>query len=111
MSGGKSSTPAAEVVITSARVVTADGRTAAEIDRVDIGGGTQTVTVDGTAEERVHPASSTFHVRLIAPDRMLSDELREAADFDAAVELGRAYAAKLVEHAGRVAELADDLKV
>lgn len=101
----------AEVVITSARVDTASGRAAAQIDLVEIGGGTQTVTVDGSPEERVHPSSRTYHVRLLSPDRMLSDELRTAEDYDAAVSLAQQYAGRLAEHADRVAELAEDLKV
>lgn len=101
----------AEVVITSARVDTADGRTAAVIDMVQVGGGTQTVTVDGTPEDRVHDLTRVFHVRFLSPDRMIPDDLRTADTFDDAVELGRKYAAKLAEHGERIASLADDLKV
>lgn len=102
---------ASSVVITSARVDCADGRTAATIDLVEVGGGSQTVTVDGVPEERIHPLHQAFHVRLISPDRMLPDELREVADYDAAVALGQAYAAKLAAHAEALASLATDLKV
>ncbi len=101
--------PTAEV--TSARVVTAAGRPAATIDLVDVGGGTQVVTVDGAPEERIHPSSQVYHVRLLSPDRMLPDALREAATYGEAVELGTAYALKLDEHAERIAGLAADLKV
>lgn len=99
------------VEVTSARIRAADGRLAATIDRVEVGGGSQTVTVDGTPEERVHPRSVVFHVRLISPDRMLPDELREIADYGAACDLAVRYSALLDEHAARVANLADDLKV
>ncbi len=100
-----------EVVITGAQVRAGDGRLAATINLVEIGGGTQTVTVDGSPEERTHPASQAFHVRFISPDRMLPDELREADDYEAAVKLGKAYAVKLVKHAEQLDALADDLKV
>jgi hypothetical protein len=99
------------VEITAARVVTGDGQAAATIELVGVGGGSQTVTVDGVAEERTHPSSTLFHVRLLSPDRMIPDELRDVASYDEAVELAEAYAAKLAEHAGRIAELAEDLKV
>lgn len=102
---------ASEVVITGAEVRTGDGRLAASIDAVQIGGGTQTVTVDGVPEERVHPVSRAFHVRLLAPDRMIPDELRQVDTYQEAIEVGLKYAAKLAEHADRLAELAQDLKV
>src|SRR5689334_18016267 len=97
--------------ICTARVLASDGTLAATIARVDIGGGTQLVTVDGVAETRTHPSWTVWHVRLISPTRMMPDELREEQDYDAAVKLAEAYAAKLDEHAERIAELADDLKV
>ena len=99
------------VIITAARVDTADGRTAATIDLVEIGGGEQVVTVDGTAEMRVHPSSRVYHVRLLSPDRMVPDQLREAATYEEACALGCKYAAKMAEHAARVDELAADLAV
>lgn len=100
-----------EVVITGAEVRTGDGRLAASIDAVAIGGGSQTVTVDGVPEQRIHPVRHVFHVRLIAPDRMLSDDLREAGTYEDAVKIGVAYAGKLAEHADRLAALSDDLRV
>jgi hypothetical protein len=99
-----------EIVITAADI-RVDGRVAATVDAVDVGGGSQTVTVDGVPEERIHPKSRVFHVRFISPDRMLPDELREVDDYDLAVKLGVAYAEKLSEHADRLASLAQDLKV
>lgn len=99
------------VVITSARVDRPDGRPAAVIEWVPVGGGTQVVTVDGTAEERVHPSSSVFHVRFLSPDKMIPDELRDAATYEEAVALGVKYASKLAEHAAQVDALAADLKV
>lgn len=99
------------VVITSARVDSPDGRVAATIEWVPVGGGTQVVTVDGVAEERVHPSSRLYHVRFVSPDRMVPDELRPVDSYDEACALAVKYAAKLVEHARRVDELAEDLKV
>jgi len=99
------------VLITAAQVYSGAGVLAATIDQVDVGGGSQTVTVDGVPEERIHPASRVFHVRLLSPDRFIPDQLREAASYEAAVDLAVAYARKLDEHAGRVAELARDLEV
>ena len=102
---------AAVTTITAARVDTADGREAALITLVDVGGGEQVVTVDGAPEVRVHPSSRVYHVRLLSPDRMLPDQLREAPSFEDACALGEAYAGRLAEHAARVDDLAADLKV
>jgi hypothetical protein len=99
------------VTITTARVDTADGREAATITMVDVGGGEQVVTVDGTQEVRVHGSSRVYHVRMVSPDRMVPDQLREASSYEAACKLGVAYAVKLAEHAARADELAADLKV
>lgn len=99
------------VTITSARIDSVGGRTAATVEWVPVGGGSQTVTVDGVAEERVHPSSTVYHVRFLSPDRMVPDELRAVDSYEEAVKLGCAYAAKLDEHARRVDELAGDLKV
>jgi hypothetical protein len=104
-------TPKATVVITGAQVLAGDGRLAATIDVVEVGGGSQVVTVDGVPEERVHPLSRVYHVRFQSPDRVIPDELREVPSYDDAVGLGVAYAAKLDEHADRISALADDLKV
>jgi hypothetical protein len=98
-------------IVTSARVESAHGRVAATIDLVEVGGGSQTVTVDGTPEERIHPTRQIHHVRLLSPDRMIPDELREAGTYGEAVELAERYAALLDAHADRIAGLADDLKV
>src|SRR5258708_37542781 len=99
------------VVITSARVDTADGQPAARIDLVEIGGGEQVVTVDGTAEVRTHPFSQVYQVRLLSPDKFVPGVLREAATYEEACALGCKYAAKMAEHAARVDELAADLAV
>lgn len=100
-----------QVLISSAQVFAPDGRLAATVDRVPVGGGTQVVTVDGVAEERVHPLREVFHVRCLSPDRMVPDTLRETDTYDDAVKLALAYARKLAEHADRIAALAEDLKV
>jgi hypothetical protein len=53
-----------------------------------------------------------FHVRLLSPDRMIPDELRQVPTFDEAVSLGTGVRRdRLDEHAQRIAELAEDLKV
>ena len=99
------------VVITAARVDSPDGRVAATIERVGVGGGTQVVTVDGVAEERTHPSSTVHHVRFISPDRMIPDEMRAVDSYEEACELAEKYAVKLDEHAARVDALAADLRV
>lgn len=96
----------------SARVTTDDGQIVATIDLVDVGGGVQTVydPQSGTPQECVHPQSTVYHVRLLSPDRMLADELREVATYEEATELGQRYADKVAANAGRLAEIAQDLK-
>lgn len=101
----------ADVLITAAEIRLPDGRVAATIEAVGIGGGVQTVTVDGIPEDRVHEVRRAFHVRFVSPNRMLPDELREVDDWDEAVKLAGSYAAKLDAHAEKLASLADDLKV
>jgi hypothetical protein len=100
-----------EVMITQARVSLDDGLAVALIEAVTIGGGTQVVTVDGVPEERQHPIFHRFHVRLLAPDRMVPDALHEAETFEEAVALASKYADKRAEHAARIEELASDLQV
>jgi len=100
-----------KVVITACRVDTAEGVAAARIDLVEVGGGSQMRMVDGAEEETVHPRSTVFHVRLLSPDPMLPDVLREADTYDEACQLAVSYAGRLAEHAGRIAELAKDLQV
>ncbi len=100
-----------EIVITAAQVATAAGSAAATIERVPIGGGVQTVNIDGVLEDRIHPASTVYHVRFVSPDKMVPDELRAVASYDEACALAVKYAAKLDEHSRRVNELVADLKV
>lgn len=100
-----------KAIITSARVDAANGAVAATIDLVPIGGGRQTVSVDGVPEDRIHPTSTAYHVRFISPDRMVSDEVRTVGSYEEACKLAEKYAAKLAEHAQRIDELAADLKV
>ena len=95
--------------IMSAQVSCDDGRLAASVDLVDIGGGEQVVMVDGTPEVRVHPAATVYHLRLISPDRMLPDQLHEMDTYLDAVTLGEQYAGKLTAHADELARLAEDL--
>jgi hypothetical protein len=100
-----------EVIITEARIETADGKPAAVIALVEVGGGEQVVTVDGVKETRVHPRSRVHHVRLLSPDKFVPDQLREVASYEDACALGLKYAAKMAEHAARVDALAADLEV
>jgi hypothetical protein len=102
---------APNVEIMTARVLAADGTVAAWVERVEVGGGSQTVTVDGVPEERVHPKSTMYHVRLLSPDRMIPDQLRDAQYYETAIGVGQAYAKKLDEHNERIGSLAEDLKV
>lgn len=99
------------VVITGTRVDLADGTTVALIEAVTIGGGQQTVTVDGVPEDRQHPTYYRFHCRLLSPDRMIADQLHETQTYEEAVDIGLAYAAKRAKHAQQLAELAEGLKV
>lgn len=99
-----------DLQIMTSRVVV-DDQPVAQIERILMGGGTQTVTVDGVPEERVHPMFERFHVRLLSPDRMIPDELRELDTYEEACELALLYAGKRVEHAAAVADLAAGLKV
>ena len=52
-----------------------------------------------------------FHVRLVSPDRMVSDQLREVDSYEQAVKLGETYAERLDDNAQRLADLAADLQV
>lgn len=99
-----------QAVVTGIRIELGDGTVVALIEAVTIGGGTQTVTVDGVAEERQHPTFHRYHCRLLSPDRMIPDELRDAETYEDAVEMGLAYAARRVKHAQQVADLAADLR-
>src|SRR5512135_1594822 len=96
-------------VITSARVDWADGKPAATITYVPTGGGSQVRTVDGQPEETAHASGEVFHVRLLSPDPMLPDGLKDAASYEEAVQVAEAYAAKLAARADDLAALAADL--
>lgn len=100
-----------ELHIMIAHVTVNDGPPLATVERVKIGGGTQTVTVDGVPEDRVHESFYLYHVRLISPDRMIPDQLIETESYDEAVEAALKYGDKRVEHAARVEALAADLKI
>lgn len=99
-----------QVVVTSARIDLPDGTAVAVVEAVTIGGGVQVVTVDGVPEERQHPTLHRFHCRLLSPDRMIPDQLIETETYDEAVEVGLRFAAKRVEHARQIADLAATLK-
>jgi hypothetical protein len=94
------------VTITAARVDTGEGRAAAMLALIQVGGGTQVVTVDGTPEDREHPASQTWHVRLLSLDPMLPDRLETADSYEAAVEVATGYAVKLGAVVAQAAALA-----
>lgn len=98
------------VVITATRVDLADGTTVALVEAVTIGGGSQTVTVDGVPEERQHPTFHRYHCRLLSPDRMIADQLVETERYEEAVDVGLAYAAKRAKHAEQLAELTEALR-
>lgn len=100
-----------DVTIMTAQVDGPDGSPVALIERAKIGGGTQVVTVDGVPEERVHPVFWRYHVRFLSPDRMIPDELRETETYDEAVDLALRFAAKRLEHAAAVDDLARALKM
>jgi len=89
------------IVSTAARVTLPDGRLAATIDEVPVGGGTQVKTVDGEKVETVHDSSKVYHLRLISLDRSVPDELREFSDYDEAVAAGVAYADRLEQSAAQ----------
>ena len=100
-----------EVQITTACVLSPEGQPWVQIERVRIGGGIQTVTVDGVAEDRQHPTLHRWHVRLLSPDRMIPDELRDVETYDEACELALKYATKREEHAAQINDLAAALKI
>jgi len=91
----------------TASVLAEDGTPLANIERVRIGGGIRVIE----GEEHIHPEFERFHVRLLSPDRMIPDQLHDVETYEDAVALAERYAAKRVEHAGRLADLAEDLKV
>lgn len=98
------------LIITSARIDGPDGTPACLIERIGVGGGTRTRMVDGTPEDTTDPVSVVYHVRFISPSRMIADELREAADLDAAVELGCRYVDRVAANTQQLADIAADLK-
>lgn len=102
----------ANVIVTGARVDLDDGTTVAQIDAVTIGGGLRLIgQLHGVDVEEPDPVSHRFHCRLLSPDRMIPDQLRETNTYDEAVELALRYAELRTTHAEHVAQLADDLKI
>lgn len=95
------------VLVMTAQVQAPDGTPVALIERVTIGGGIRMVE----GEPQQHPTFERFHVRLLSPDRMIPDQLREVETYDEACELAEKYAAKREEHAAQVDALAETLKV
>jgi pantoate kinase len=93
-------------VITSAVTTDSTGTVVAELDRITIGGGVRTVTVDGIAEDRTYDVTTVYHVRLLSQaGRQIPDELVEAATYDDAVALAEAFATKCDENADKIAAL------
>jgi hypothetical protein len=100
------------VVVTAASVYTDDGTEVARIEAVTIGGGHRIVgQLHGQDVTEPDPVFHRFHVRLLSPDRMIPDELREAETYDEAVAVAEKYAGLRAEHADRIASLASDLRV
>ncbi len=99
------------VVITTARVELADGTPVALIEAVTIGGGVQVVTVDGVPEDRQHPTLFRHHCRLLSPDRMIPDQLLDVETYEEAVKIGLQYAARRVDHARQLGDLAASLRM
>ena len=91
-------------IVTAARIDGPNGP-AATISLTPVGGGTQVVMVDGTPEDRVHPASEVYNVTLHTPDPMLPDEVRTADSYKEAVALGEEWAKRLAKHAEDMADL------
>ncbi len=106
-----SDSPGPRVTITGARIDLADGTTVAQVEAVTIGGGIQVVTVDGVPEERQHPTLHRFHCRLLSPDRMIPDQLFDVETYEEAVDVGLQYAARRVEHAQQLGDLAASLRM
>ena len=84
-----------------------DDVTVATIERVLVGGGIRVIE----GEEHVHPSFERFHVRLLSPDRMISDQLHDVETYDDAVELAERYRHKRAEHSAQLADLAEALKL
>ena len=102
----------ARVLITEARVQLDDGTEVARIEAVTIGGGNRIVgQIHGRDVEEPDPVFRRYHAWLLSPDRMIPDQLREAETYDEAVAIGMRYADLRVEHADKVAGLADALRI
>ena len=98
---------APRVQIMVAYVVDDDSVPLARIERVTIGGGIRVVE----GEPQQHPTFERFHVHMLSPDRMIPDQLLDAETYDEAVDLAVAYGGKRIQHAAKVAELAESLRV
>ena len=97
--------PTVQVMV--AHIVDDAGAQLAHVERITIGGGTRVIE----GEEHHHPTFTRFHARLLSPDRMIPDQLVETETYDEAVDVAVAYGAKRIQHAAKVAELAESLKV
>ena len=98
------------VVITGARVELADGTVVARIERVGIGGGVRTRTIDGVPVDTQEPLFERFHVRLLSQaGPLIPDQLAEAETYEEACAAGEAYAAKVAAHAEKIAAVAGAL--
>jgi hypothetical protein len=99
------------VLVISARVDTAAGIPVATITRIAVGGGAQAITVDGVAEEKIHPTSTTFHVRFLAPPGIdVPDVIHDAATYEEAVEMAEAYASRIETQAEQIAAVTASLQ-
>jgi hypothetical protein len=99
------------VVVTGARVELADGTVVALIERIRIGGGIRTRTIDGEQVDEQQPSFERHHARLLSQaGPMIPDELVETETFEQACEAGEAYAKSVTANAAQIAALRASLK-
>jgi hypothetical protein len=99
------------VVITGARVQLDDGTVVARIERVGIGGGIRTRTIDGEPVDTQEPLLERFHVRLLSQaGPMVADQLADAGTYEEACAVGEEYAVKVAANAEQIAAVVAALR-